>query len=93
MDGNVLGAQEVVARRQGLRDREGEGRLVLRGEGDLAGAEGWTELGDFEPRRAAVGGAGAGDFGHVEGWGKSAFVGFGQSTWLLDVRLPVTLWW
>lgn len=93
VDGNVLGAQEVVARRQGLRDREGEGRLVLRGEGDLAGAEGWTKLGDFEPRRAAVGGAGAGDFGHVEGWGKSVFVGFVQSTWLLDVRLPVTLWW
>ena len=68
MDGDVLRAEEVVAGRERFGDRESEGVAVLRGEADLATAEGWAEFGDFEPRRAAVCGRGRGDFGHVDCW-------------------------
>lgn len=68
VNGNVLGAQQVVAGRQGLGDRESVLRQLLGGEVDLAGAEGWAQLGDLEPGSAAVGRAGLGDFGHVEGF-------------------------
>jgi len=69
VDGDVLDAEEVVARRQRFGDREGERVAVHRWEADLPAAEGGAEFGDFEPGGAAVGGGGGGDFGHVEGWG------------------------
>lgn len=69
MDGDVLGTEEVVTRRQRLRDGEREGSTVLGWESDLAATECRVEFGDFEPRCAAVGGAGGGDFGHVESSG------------------------
>jgi hypothetical protein len=68
VDGDVLRAQQVVAGGERFGDRKGERVAVLRGEVDGAAAEGGAEFGDFEPRRAAVGGGGGGDFGHVEGW-------------------------
>lgn len=68
MDGNVLGTEKVVARWERLGDGDGESVAILGWEADLAVAEGRTEFGHLEPGRAAVCGAGGGDFGHVKSW-------------------------
>ena len=66
MDGNVLSTEKVIAGRERLGDGDSESITVLGWEADLAVAEGRAEFGHLEPGRAAVCGAGGGDFGHVK---------------------------